>query len=624
MNYLSVENLSKSFGEKVLFDNLSFGIEKGQKVALIARNGYGKTTLLNILMQKELPDAGRVVFRNDLKVGYLPQNPIFNLEDTIMDVLFNADTPRVQAIQQYEKALTHLKKEETAENHKALELAMIEMENTQAWNYEEKVKEVLYRLKITDLEQQIGELSGGQRKKVALSKVLLEELDLLILDEPTNHLDIEMTEWLEEFLSRQSLAILLITHDRSFLNAVCSEILEIDQRKMFFYKGTYSYFLEKKAERELAERAAIEKAQNLYKRELDWMRRMPSARTTKSKSRIDAFYQVKEKAFQRLDKDIPELSVKAERVGGKILELNHVCKSFGDKKMIDEFSYIFKKGDKIGIVGKNGIGKSTLLNIITGALRVDKGSVVVGQTIKFGYYQQDGLKNQEDKRVIDIVKEVAEVVRMENGAEISASQFLTYFQFDTTTQYNYFSNLSGGEKRRLYLIMTLMSNPNFLILDEPTNDLDVFTLMLLEDFLVNFQGCLLMVSHDRSFMDNLTEHLFVFEGEGKIKDYYGTYSEYKAQAQKEQKVENAISKENTKTTIERAPSNVKKRTYKEQKELEEIEIQLPLLEEQKKQIEDLLAQGTLGHEDILVQTTKIGEVLAQIDALSMRWLELSE
>lgn len=624
MNYLSVENLSKSFGEKVLFDNLSFGIEKGQKVALIARNGYGKTTLLNILMQKELPDAGRVVFRNDLKVGYLPQNPIFNLEDTIMDVLFNADTPRVQAIQQYEKALTHLKKEETAENHKALELAMIEMENTQAWNYEEKVKEVLYRLKITDLEQKIGELSGGQRKKVALSKVLLEELDLLILDEPTNHLDIEMTEWLEEFLSRQSLAILLITHDRSFLNAVCSEILEIDQRKMFFYKGTYSYFLEKKAERELAERAAIEKAQNLYKRELDWMRRMPSARTTKSKSRIDAFYQVKEKAFQRLDKDIPELSVKAERVGGKILELNHVCKSFGDKKMIDEFSYIFKKGDKIGIVGKNGIGKSTLLNIITGALRVDKGSVVVGQTIKFGYYQQDGLKNQEDKRVIDIVKEVAEVVRMENGAEISASQFLTYFQFDTTTQYNYFSNLSGGEKRRLYLIMTLMSNPNFLILDEPTNDLDVFTLMLLEDFLVNFQGCLLMVSHDRSFMDNLTEHLFVFEGEGKIKDYYGTYSEYKAQAQKEQKVENAISKENTKTTIERAPSNVKKRTYKEQKELEEIEIQLPLLEEQKKQIEDLLAQGTLGHEDILVQTTKIGEVLAQIDALSMRWLELSE
>lgn len=626
MNYLSVENLSKSYGEKRLFQNLNFGIEKGQKVALIAKNGSGKTTLLNIITQKDLPDEGRVVFRKDIKVSYLPQNPIFDPEQSIIEVLFDADNTAVRATREYEHALALLKKEDSPAHQSLLENAMSQMETAQAWNYEEKVKEVLSRLQLTDVEQKIKELSGGQRKKVALSKVLIEDTDLLILDEPTNHLDIEMTEWLEDFLSRQNLAILLVTHDRSFLDAVCSEILEIDHHRMFSYKGNYAYFLEKKAERELIERAEIEKAQNLYRRELDWMRRMPSARATKAKARKDAFYEVKEKASQKLEQKTPELSVKAERIGGKILEVYNLSKTYGTQVCVDDFSHVFKRGDKIGIVGKNGVGKSTFLNMITGNIKPDSGSVVVGQTIKFGYYHQEGLQEKEDRRVIDIIKDVAEVVKMENGDEISASQFLTYFQFDATTQYNYFSNLSGGERRRLYLLKTLMANPNFLILDEPTNDLDIFTLMLLEDFLSRYQGCLIIVSHDRSFMDNLVEHLFVFEGEGKIKDYYGNYTDYKKDKAEKDKISQQTQKQeriSAQSTNEAPIKTSTKRTYKEQKEYEAIEAEISRLEAEKTNIEAALSGGQLPHDKIVDSSSRIASIMEDLDRLSDRWLELS-
>ncbi|MEG2178142.1 MAG: ABC-F family ATP-binding cassette domain-containing protein [Bacteroidales bacterium] len=626
MNYLSVENLSKSYGEKRLFQNLNFGIEKGQKVALIAKNGTGKTTLLNIITQKDIADEGRVVFRKDLRVSYLPQNPIFNPEQSIIEVLFDTENAAVSATREYEHALALLKKEDSIEHQMLLEKAMARMEASQAWNYEEKVKEVLSRLQLNDVEQKIKELSGGQRKKVALSKVLIEDADLLILDEPTNHLDIEMTEWLEEFLSRQNLALLLVTHDRCFLDAVCSEILEIDHYKMFSYKGNYNYFLEKKAERELIERAEIEKAQNLYRRELDWMRRMPSARATKAKARKDAFYEVKEKASQKLEQKAPELSVRTERIGGKILEVYNLSKKYDSQVCVADFSYIFKKGDKIGIMGQNGVGKSTFLNLITGKVKPDSGSVVVGQTIKFGYYHQEGLQENEDRRVIDIIKDVAEFVKMDNGDEISASQFLTYFQFDATTQYNYFSNLSGGERRRLYLLKTLMANPNFLILDEPTNDLDIFTLMLLEDFLSHYQGCLIVVSHDRSFMDNLVDHLFVFEGEGKIKDYYGNYTDYKkSKSEKDKQIQLAQKQERIQQQSPEVASTAKihKRTYKEQKEYEDTEAKITILETEKQEIEQQLSSGQLSNDQIINFSSRMALLIGELDVLENRWLALS-
>ncbi|MDR1975079.1 MAG: ABC-F family ATP-binding cassette domain-containing protein [Bacteroidales bacterium] len=618
MNYLSIENLSKSFGEKILFDNISFGIERGQKVALVARNGSGKTTLLNIITGKDMPDSGTTTFRKGIRTGYLPQNPYMEAEWTLADYLFQTDQLAVKTTRDYEEALLYLKENDTPEAHRNLEACMAAMDAADAWSYEDRVKEVVSRLALPELSEKLGHLSGGQQKKVALAKVLIDTVDLLMLDEPTNHLDIAMTEWLENFLSRQNLALLLITHDRAFLDAVCEEIIEIDHHQIFIYKGNYAYFLEKKAEREAIERAEIEKAQNTYRRELDWMRRMPSARGTKSRARKEAFYELKEKATRKIDKNIPELSVKSERLGGKILEMYNIEKSFGEKKLIDDFSYTFKKGEKIGIVGSNGIGKTTLLNMITGSERPDRGKITVGQSVKFGYYNQNGLTVEEDKRVIDIVKEVAEIVKMDNGAEISASQFLTYFQFDATTQYNYFSNLSGGEKRRLYLLRTLMSNPNFLILDEPTNDLDVFTLMLLEDFLSNYGGCLLVVSHDRSFMDNLVDHIFIFEGDGKIKDYYGTYSEYKASREKQIK-----DTKKSKVLVAKAPST--KPTYKQQKEYEEIEAHIGALEKEKTEIEALLSNTENASSDtILHASRRISEILHELSNLEARWFELAE
>lgn len=628
MNYLSIENITKTFGEKVLFSDLSFGLEKGEKVALVARNGAGKSTLMNLISGRILPDAGQVVLRSDIRMDYLPQNPSFDPEESVMDFVFSGSVPALQAAREYEQILWKIEKENTARTQAELEAATLRMDRLQAWDYEEKVKEVLFRLQLPKTDQKMGELSGGQQKKAALARVLVEGADLLLMDEPTNHLDMEMTEWLEDFLKRQQLALLLVTHDRTFLDNVCSRIIEIDKGKGYTYRGNYAYFLEKKAERESIERAQVEKARNLYRRELEWMRRMPSARGTKARARVEAFAQVKETAMRRLDEQVPELSVESRRLGNKILEVSNLNKRFEDNVLVDDFSYTFKKGEKIGIVGRNGIGKSTLLNMITGRLRPDSGHIRVGETIQFGYYTQEGMSQKEDKRVIDIVKEVAEVVRMQDGREISASQFLNYFQFEPTTQYNYFSNLSGGERRRLYLLRTLMANPNFLILDEPTNDLDVYTLMLLEDFLSHYQGCLLMVSHDRSFLDHLADHIFVFEGDGKIKDWYGTYDAYKRKKAEEQRQLKEEKKENGRNVPAKTQEkgNPKpKATFRQKKEYEEISLRMEALEEEKKCLERIFSGGdTQDAAQITEASRRMAEILAELSALEDRWLELSE
>lgn len=628
MNYLSLENIAKTYGEKVLFSGLGFGLEKGEKVALVARNGAGKTTLMDIVSGKTLPDEGKVVLHDGIRMDYLPQSPVFDPGQSVLDFVFSGQVPALQAAREYEQLLWQIERQDTPQTRTALEQAMSKMDRLQAWDYEEKVKEVLFRLQLPKTEQKMGELSGGQQKKAALARVLVEGADLLLMDEPTNHLDMEMTEWLEDFLKRQNLALLLVTHDRTFLDNVCSRILEIDNGRIYAYKGNYAYFMEKKAERESIERAEVEKARNLYRRELEWIRRMPSARGTKARARIEAFGQVKEKAMRRLDDQVPELSVESQRLGNKILEVNNITKRFGEKLLVDDFSYTFKKGEKIGIVGRNGIGKSTLLNMLTGALKPDMGHIQVGQTVQFGYYTQGGLPQKEDKRVIDIIKEVAEVVKMQDGREISASQFLTYFQFEPTTQYNYFSNLSGGERRRLYLLRTLMANPNFLILDEPTNDLDVYTLMLLEDFLRHYQGCLLMVSHDRSFLDHLADHLFVFEGEGKIKDWYGTYDEYKARKagmlKEARQAEKNERKRQTDTADRDRSAKKPKATFRQKKEYEETTARMAVLEEEKRQLEALFSGTEANPDKIAEASRRLAEILPELSALEDRWLELSE
>lgn len=588
---LTVENLSKTYGEKVLFNDISFGINAGQKTALIARNGYGKSTLLNILTGKEIQDSGKVTFRGDVKMAYLPQNPDLRAHETVRDFVNAAKKP----------------------------------EHEESWDFEQRIEEILSRLKIDKLlDQPMEQLSGGEQKKVALSRILIDDTNLLLLDEPTNHLDIEMIEWLEEFLSRQRLAILMVTHDRYFLDHVCQEILELDNSKLYRYRGTYDYYLEKKSEREYNERTEVEKAKGLYKSELEWMRRMPQARGTKARARIDAFYELEEKAHTRFDDRKPELFVKTERIGGKILEMYNVCKSFEGRKMVDDFSYCFKKGEKIGIVGPNGVGKSTFLRLITEQMRPDMGRIIVGQTIQFGFYTQEGMKEKDDMRVIDIVKEVAEEIELEGGKEMSAHQFLTHFGFDGTTQYNYFGNLSGGERRRLYLLKVLMANPNFLILDEPTNDLDIYTLEILERFLEGYKGCLIIVSHDRSFMDNIVDHIFVFEGEGKIRDYHSNYTQYRAEREQQAKTETRQRKEE-KPQYERAKPTKPRPTYKQQKEYEQLEQEIAELNAEKSQLEALLSgTGDATPDSIAQASHRIGEVLNILDEKEMRWLELDE
>ena len=607
---LTVENLTKSFGDKLLFEDISFGINAGQKSALIARNGYGKSTLLNIIMtatgQKgfnTLQDSGKVTFRGDLKLAYLPQT--------------DASIARSSGITKVRDYVYNVQRPETEDE----------------WTFEQRMEEILSRMKVDRLlERPMETLSGGEQKKVALCRLLMDDSNLLILDEPTNHLDIDMIEWLEDFLSRQRLALLMVTHDRYFLDNVCQDIYELDNARLYHYKGHYDYYLEKKAEREANERAEVEKARSLYRTELEWMRRMPQARGTKAQARIDAFYELEAKAHTRFDDSRPQLTVKTERIGGKILELYNISMdlrpSHGDL-IIDDYSYVFKKGEKIGIVGPNGVGKSTFLNIITERLKPTSGRVVVGQTIQFGYYTQAGMSAPEDRRVIDLVKDIAEEIEIEGGKSLSAHQFLTYFGFDGTTQFNYFGNLSGGERRRLYLLQVLMANPNFLILDEPTNDLDLYTLQILEQFLRTYKGCLIIVSHDRSFMDHIVDHLFVFEGNGKIKDYHSNYTQYrleKLREQKEQKKSAASTKEN-KAVQKNSPSLPSKRkaTYKEQKEYEALTAEIESLTNEKAELEQKLSDSSLTDAtEITCASTRIGELMTLLDEKELRWLELDE
>lgn len=636
MNLLSIENLSKSYGEKQLFKDLTFGISQGEKVALVARNGTGKSTLLRILCNKDNADSGRVVFRKDLRISFLDQNPEFNEELSIIDAVLLSENEITIAIKRYEKLIEEQTDEISAAQSKDLEEAIAMMDKTNAWAYEVRVKQVLDKLGLVKLSQQLKTLSGGQKKRVALAKVLIEEPDLLIMDEPTNHLDVDMIEWLEEYLENKDLSLFLVTHDRYFLDNVCNKIIELDQQKLYTYQGNYSYFLEKKAEREFNSAREVDKAQNLMRKELEWIRRMPKARGTKSKSRVDAFYDLKEKATDKRQIAEMELNVKMSRIGGKVIEMKKVYKSYDDFNILKGFDYTFKTGERIGIVGKNGIGKTTFLNLITGKELPDSGKINVGETIVFGYYSQAGLTLKEDKRVIEVVKDnIAEVISLGDGSKVSASQFLTLFQFPPEMQYTYVSKLSGGEKRRLFLLTVLVKNPNFLILDEPTNDLDLLTLQTLEEFLLHFKGCLVVVSHDRYFMDKLVDHLFVFEGDGIVKDFTGNYREWRdevveeeLQTKKKQK-QALVNQKNEKqdavsTTINTTPEKGRKRTFKEKYEFEQLQKEIATLEKEKQDLDLKLASSEGSHEEILLWSTRIGEVISAIDEKELRWLALSE
>lgn len=619
MNYLSVENLTKSFGDRVLFESLTFGIDQGQKIAFIAKNGTGKSTFLKILFGTEGYDSGNIVFRKGIKTGFLQQSPSFSEKATIEQVVFQSDSEQIKAILEYEKAAKNPNDSET------LQLAFDKMDALDAWNYETKIKQILGQLNIHNLNQKVSELSGGQQKRIALAQVLIEEPDFLILDEPTNHLDIEMIEWLENYLSKENTTLLMVTHDRYFLERVCNEIIELDDRTLYKYKGNYSYFLEKKQERQEVFEANVAKAKNLYRKELEWMRRMPKARGTKAKYREDAFYKTEEIAKQKKDEGKVSIEINMNRLGGKILEVHHARKSYGDLKILDDFNFVFKKKERVGIVGKNGVGKTTFLNILLGQESLDGGKIVQGETVVFGYYTQKGMQLKDSKRVIETIKDIAEVIPLTKGKKLTAAQLLEKFLFPKHMHYNYVEKLSGGEKRRLYLLTILMKNPNFLILDEPTNDLDIITLNVLEDFLEDFPGCLMIVSHDRYFMDKLVDHLFVFEGDGKVKDFIGKYNDYRLALKQEVSKEKAEKKQDH--IQENKPKQEQTKTklsYKEKVEFEQLEKEIPLLESKKEELNQLLIDNTSNHEELMKITEELGEVSQMLDDKTDRWLELSE
>lgn len=628
MNYLTVEHLTKSYGEKLLFEDITFGIEKGQKTALIARNGMGKSTLLNIIAGIDIPDSGQVVVRNDISVSYLPQMERFNENFSVMDVVFESQTPIVQAVKEYETCLTLSKTDSSSAMMQRMEKAMLDMDRLNAWDMESRAKEILSRFGIEDVLRNVNELSGGQLKKTMLAKTLIADTDLLILDEPTNHLDIEMIEWLEEYLSTSKTTLLMVTHDRFFLDKVCNDIIEIDNHNLYRYKGKYDYYLEKKAERIANENAEAEKIKQLYKRELEWVHTSPQARTSKAKARINAFETLKEEASRKVESKPTGFHVRTERLGNKILEINNLDFSYPNTPILTDFSYIFKKGEKCGVVGKNGTGKTTLLKLIAGELLPDAGKISPGLTIQFGYFSQDGLNVKGNMRVIDLVKQHADVIRMESGNYVGASQFLNYFGFKYEQQYSYYEDLSGGEKRKLHLLITLLKNPNFLILDEPTNDFDIDTLNLLEDFLDHYKGCLLIVSHDRWFMNTLVDHIFVFEGDGKVKDYYGNYTDYRIARDKELKLQKRAEKEHrlAQTSVEQPVEKPvsKKMTYKERKEFEQLEVDIEQLELEKKELVDKMNSGEGSAQDLQSWSERYEVVEVTLDEKTMRWLELSE
>lgn len=616
MNYLSLENVTKSYGEKVLFQNVSLQISKGQKVALIAKNGTGKTTLLRVIAGLESGEGEnyRIQMRKDIRIGYLQQEPEFNEGMTVLETVFHSNNPLIQAIRRYEEALLH------PEMPERLQHSLVEMDDLKAWDFEARIKEILFKLNITALEDTVNTLSGGQRKRLALAQLLIDDPDFLILDEPTNHLDLEMVEWLEEYLSQPNLTLFLVTHDRYFLENICDSIIELDRGQLFRYSGSYSDYLEKKALRTENEAVEQDKNQKLLRKELDWVRRMPQARTTKAKSRVDAFFDLQEKTSQRIDRSDIQIDIKGSRMGSKVVELHNVGKRFGDKVMLENFNYKFKRNERVGIAGKNGVGKSTFLRLITGQMSPDTGKVVVGDTVEYGYYSQDGMQLVEDKRVIDVVTDIAEFIPMEKGQKLTAPQLLERFLFNRSQQQVYVSQLSGGERRRLYLLTVLMKNPNFLILDEPTNDLDILTLNILEDFLMGFPGVIVVVSHDRFLLDKLCDHLFIFEGEGQIRDFNGKYAEYRAlQKLEERKVERPDKPE--------APAQIKNSfglTSQEKNELKKLEREIQELEKKKTALHESFTRTDLSMEEIQRMSKELEVIGNTLENKELRWMELAE
>ena len=622
MNYLSVENLTKSFGERVLFSDLTFGIDQGQKVSIIAKNGSGKTTLLRCLMDYEQYDSGRIVYRNDIRIAFMEQTELMNEKQTILEAVFDHDLPELKLIKEYNVAMDN-------NDEKALEHLYQEITEMNAWDIEVKVQQILSVLKLQDTSQVVGSLSGGQKKRVALAKVLLSDADFLFLDEPTNHLDLDMIEWLESYLATSKSTILMVTHDRYFLEVVCDTIFELADKTLYKYKGNFSYYLEKKAEREDQLQSTIEKAKNTFRKELDWIRRQPKARSVKQKARVDAFQDIKKTALQNTDEDELELPVKMERLGSKIVEFHKVGKEFGEKKILEDFTYNVQRLERLGIVGNNGSGKTTFLKMLLGEEPTNKGKIVIGETVVFGYYSQDLIKVKDDFKVIDVVKEVAEYIPLEKGKQLSAAQLLERFLFPRDMHYTFVHKLSGGEKRRLKLLRVLMSNPNFLILDEPTNDLDIFAMSVLEDYLRNFQGCLIVVSHDRYFMDKMVDHLFVFEGEGVIKDIVGNYTDFrKKQIQDKRDEKNGISQVKIEKVVVEKPKVKeelkRKLTFNEKAEFESLEKNLEKLELDKATILAKISSEGVSNQDVYELGVKLGEIVSEIEEKTNRWIELSE
>ena len=623
MVQLNIDKLTKSFGDLMLFEDITFGIEQGQKIGLIAKNGSGKTTLLNIIAGKEDYDSGAVIFRNDLRVGYLEQSPVYPEGLTVLQACFYSKNETVKLIAEYEQAMS-------SDDHSNLNDILERMDALKAWDYEQRAKQILGQLKIHNLDQKVESLSGGQLKRVALANVLITDPELIILDEPTNHLDLEMTEWLEGYLSRANISILMVTHDRYFLDRVCNEIIEIDRKQIYQYKGNYNYYLEKRAERVDAQNAEVERANNLLRKELDWMRRQPQARGTKAKYRIDAFYELEKKAKQQREAGQVNLDVKASYIGSKIFEAKHVSKRFDDLKITEDFNYIFARYEKLGIVGNNGTGKSTFIKMLMGEVEPDSGCFDIGETVRFGYYSQEGLQFDEQMKVIDVVQKIAEYIDLGDGRKMSVSQFLNFFLFTPEKQHNYVYKLSGGEKRRLYLCTVLMRNPNFLGLDEPTNDLDIVTLNVLEEYLRSFKGCVIVVSHDRYFMDKVVDHLLVFRGQADIKDFPGNYTQYREwkdyqdQLEKEQEAAKQAKAAPEPEKPRRQEQPKKKLTFKEKKEFEALDAEIPQLEAEKAEIEAALSSGTLSTDELLAKSDRITKLIEEIDEKTLRWLELSE
>lgn len=622
MNYLTLENVSKSYGDKVLFNKINLQISKGQKIALVAKNGSGKSTLLRVIGGQEAPEGetAKILVRKDIKIGFLDQEPDFFDEHTVFEAVFDSENAEIQAIKAYEEALRK-------NDNDALQLALDQMDKLKAWDIEAKVKELLTKFNIGDFEKKVKQLSGGQKKRLALVKLVIEAPEFIIMDEPTNHLDIDMIEWLEEYLQRANLTLLMVTHDRYFLERVCDVIIELDHGEIFKYNGNYSDFLTKKAIRHETESAEMEKTKKLFKRELDWVRRSPQARSTKAKARVDAFYDIKDKVSQKRDNTEMQIDIKGQRLGKKIVEMHNVYKSFGDLKLIKGFDYKFRKKERVGIVGPNGVGKSTFLQVMTGQLRPDGGKVVVGGNTVFGYYTQSGIQLRDDKRVIDVVQDIAEYIPLDKGQKLTAPQLLERFLFSRKQQQVYVSQLSGGERRRLYLLTVLMENPNFLILDEPTNDLDILTLNVLEDFLLEFPGCVIIVTHDRYFMDKLVDHLFVFKGDGIIKDFNGDYTDYREMIKVEEREQRKLEREEQlkqKAKEKAAEAKQPGLSQEEKKELKRLEKQIAKLEEKKEELSERFNSTDISPEQIEEWSKELSAVTEELEEKEMRWMELAD